>query len=168
MSYLLKPYEKVDCKFNLYHDASATIGNNEAITFASEDTSFGKNFSLTTSGASFTLPNDSKTYYLEASVTYFTGTGSNAAPYHIIIQWYDVTNSTYVGTKGIITAGSNLNEGRSGDVVGDECARFVTNQANEYQLKLVSYNGIISHVDTTSSSDLAAWYTTARCLIWRY
>ena len=167
MSYLLKPYEKVDSKFNLYYNASATIGSDEPITFGSEDTSFGKNFSITKSGDSFTLPNDNKTYYLEASVVYYNDT-IGATNSYLVIQWYDVTNSQYVGIKGIITAGKNISEGRAGSIVADECARFVTNQSNEYQLRIVSYTGNLSHVDTTTSAYLASYYNSARCLVWRY
>ena len=48
MSYLLNNvYVKATGDLNVYHEATATIGNDEPVTFATLDTSFSSNFSLT-------------------------------------------------------------------------------------------------------------------------
>ena len=162
MSYLLSNiYTKITGDLNVYHEASATIGNDEAVTFATLDTSFTSNFSLTKSNAQFTIPNDSKTYLLEASLS---NVGDGTTGSHIKYQWYDVTNSQYVGIKGKISGNWNAAEGRSGSIVADEKAIFITNQNNTYELRILSYSGT-NGVDGSSVGD---YYNRARCCIWRF
>ena len=75
-------------------------------SFATLDTSFTSNFSLTKNSSQFVIPNDSKTYLLEASLSnVYPGTSTQGS--HIKYQWYDVTNSSYVGIKGKVSG--NLN-----------------------------------------------------------
>ena len=83
-------------------------------------------------------------------------------------RWYDVTNSAYVGTKGIITPGLNNSEGRCGDIVGDEAARYVTDQADTFELRLLYTSGNLTDVETPSGLLTNYPYVSARCLIWRY
>ena len=157
----------MNAKCNIYYDASATIASDEPITYSSQDTSLTTGFTLSKSGSQFTVPSDGAAYYLEASICYYYN-GSSTTNY-AVIQWYDVTNSSYVGTKGIVTSGLNLAEGRSGEIVGDEAARFVTDQSNIYELRLLTFTGSLSHVDTPSSRLTSSNpFVQSRCLIWRY
>ena len=157
MSCFLDHYPEIVGDVNVYYNASvSSVADGEPVTFANLDDSLTNNFSLTKSGAQFTLPNDGKTYILEAHVL---GRGNNT---HQTYQWYDVTNSQYVGILGIVTGGYNDDEGRQGDVVGDEKAIFVTNQNNTYELRLRSGN--TGDVDYSSPG---TYYTRPRCCIWR-
>ena len=153
--------KKVNGKLNVYYNASATMGNNEPVTWANLDASFSSNFLLTKSGSQFTIPNDSKTYVLNACLT--SNKGSTVDTY-LIYQWYDVTNSQYVGTKGKVSGAYNQNEGRSGSVVANESAIFVTNQNNIYELRITSYLNTTS-VDDSLTGNYAG---RARCCIWRF
>lgn len=155
-----KIYKKSQANLNIYYNATATMGNDEPVTWANLDSSFSNNFSLTKNGAQFTLPNDSKTYVLNACLTSNSGTSNS----HAIYQWYDVTNSQYVGIKGKISGAYNMNEGRSGTVVANESAVFVTNQNNTYELRIISYASI-SNIDQSNTGDYAG---RARCCIWRF
>tara|TARA_Y100000592_G_C5472107_1_gene320104 strand:- start:2072 stop:2560 length:489 start_codon:yes stop_codon:yes gene_type:complete len=162
MSYLLNNvYVKATGDLNVYHEATATIGNDEPVTFATLDTSFSSNFSLTKNNSQFTIPNDNKTYLLEASLVNVNNTAQGS---YLKYQWYDVTNSSYVGIKAKVSGGLNISEGRSGNIVCDEKAVYVTNQNNIYELRIVSYSGT-SAVDNNSAG---SYYNRARCLIWRY
>lgn len=153
-------YKKTKNNLNVYHSASATLGNNQPVTWSTLDTDFGDNFVLSKTGSQFTIPNDSKTYILKASLTSNSGATIDT---HITYQWYDVTNSQYVGVKGRISGAYNHNEGRSSGVVADESTLFVTNQNNVYELRITSYSNI-TDVDTSSNGDYAG---RARCFIWR-
>lgn len=155
--------KKINGKLNVYYNASATIGNDEPVTWSNLDSSFTSNFSLTKNGAQFTLPNDSKTYILQASLTnnsYYDG-GNN--PY-VTYQWYDVTNSQYVGIKGKVSGHRNMHEGRVSGTVSDEKAIFVTNQNNTYELRILESSGI-NDIDDSDQGDYAG---RARCCIWRF
>jgi hypothetical protein len=155
-----KIYKKSQANLNVYYNATATMGNDEPVTWANLDSSFSNNFSLTKSGAQFTIPNDSKTYVLNACLTSNSGTSNS----HAIYQWYDVTNSQYVGTKGKISGAYNMNEGRSGTVVANESAMFVTNQNNTYELRIISHASI-TNIDESNTGNYAG---RARCCIWRF
>ncbi len=142
---------------NVYYNASvSSYTTNAPVTWSNLDTNFSNNFSLTKNGAQFTLPNDGKTYILEAFVM-ATGLGV-----YTTFQWYDITNSTYVGIIGKVAGGYNKDEGRLGDVVADEKAIFVTNQNNTYELRL-KHAGT-SNVDYASPG---LYYSKPRCCIWR-
>lgn len=142
---------------NIYHGASASsYAVDQPITFSTLDSTFTNTFTLSKSGSQFTIPNDGKTYILEAFVLQ---TGSNS---YTSFQWYDITNSQYVGIPGKVAGGNNYAEGRYGDVVADEKALFVTNQNNTYELRF-KYAGT-SNVDNSSPG---TYYTQARCCIWR-
>jgi hypothetical protein len=161
MTYLNKGADQVDIGLNIYYDASATISAGSSITFSSADTSHSsRNFSITKSGAQFTVPSDSSVYVFEFALTAV----NSSADSHIISQWYDVTNSQYVGTKANVAGGYNSAEGRSGDVVADEIARFVTDQSIVIEPRIVSYNNI-TDVDYSGSS---AYTVLARCFVWKY
>ena len=155
--------KKINGKLNVYYNGSATIGNDEPVTWADLDSSFTSNFSLTKSGAQFTLPNDGKTYVLESSLTNnsFYATGDN--PY-VTYQWYDVTNSQYVGIKGKVTGANNIHEGRVSGTVADEKAIFVTNQNDTYELRILQSAGI----DDIDESNIGDYAGRARCCIWRF
>lgn len=165
MTYIKKIInKKISGKLNVYYNGSATIGNDQPVTWSNLDSSFTDNFSLTKNGAQFTLPNDGKTYILESSLTsntYNAGGGSNS---YVTYQWYDVTNSQYVGIKGNIVSSYNISEGRTSGTVSDEKAIFVTNQNNIYELRILQAVGI-SHIDDSSTSNYAG---RARCCIWRF
>lgn len=142
---------------NVYYGASvSSIATDQPVTWSTLDTSFSNTFTLTKNGAQFTLPNDGKTYILEA---YVLQTGTNA---YTTFQWYDVTNSSYVGIIGNVAGSYNIDEGRLGGVVADEKAIFVTNQNNTYELRLK--NAGTSAVDTSSPG---IYYAKPRCCIWR-
>ena len=83
---------------------------------------------------------------------------------HVISQWYDVTNSQYVGTKAIVTGGSNSAEGNTGDVVADEIARFVTDQNIVIEPRIVSYYNIRDIEPAATGS----YPVPARCFVWKY
>ena len=167
MTYIYSINKRANAKCNIYYGASATIGTDEPITYSSQDTSLTTSFTLSKSGSQFTIPSDGAAYYLEASICYYYN--GIAVNNHAIIQWYDITNSSYVGTKGIVTSGLNPAEGRSGEIVGDEAARFVTDQSNIYELRLLSYTGSLSDIDTPSSRLTSSNpFVQSRCLIWRY
>lgn len=155
--------KKINGKLNVYYNGSATIGNDEPVTWSNLDSSFSNNFSLTKSGAQFTLPNDGKTYILESSLTNnsYYAAGSDA---YVTYQWYDVTNSQYVGIKGNVTGTKNMNEGRVSNTVSDEKAIFVTNQNNTYELRILQSTGI-DDIDDSSSGSYSG---RARCCIWRF
>jgi hypothetical protein len=157
--------KKIIGNLNVYHNGSATIGSNEPVTWANLDSNFTNNFSLTKTGAQFTLPNDGKTYVLEASLTNNTHLADedNFSSY-MTYQWYDVTNSQYVGIKGYIAGSYNINEGRTSGTVADEKALFVTNQNNTYELRILDAVGL-SNVDETDTGEYAG---RARCFIWRF
>ena len=157
--------QKLDAQFNVYHNASATIANDEAITYADEDTSFNKSFSLSRSGAQFTLPVDGSTYYLEASIVYWHTSYPTLNYNYAVTCWYDVTNSNYVGIQSNICSGFNISEGRSGNIVADETAKFATS-GGVYELRLKTTSGMLTAVDTPSGSGYG--YVNARCLIWRF
>jgi len=157
--------QKLNASVNVYYDASATISDNQPVTFANEYTAFNKSFTLSKSGAQFTLPNDSATYFLEASIVYWDSTAGNYN--YAVTKWYDVTSSAYVGIAAINTPGLNVSEGRSGDIVADETAKHVVTGGNTYELRLKTTSGNLTGVDVPSGS-LAYWYVKARCLIWRY
>ena len=142
---------------NVYYGATTSSNaTDQPVTWSTLDTSFSNTFTLTKNGAQFTLPNDGKTYILEAFVI-TTGTGV-----YTTFQWYDVTNSTYVGIIGKVNGGYNKDEGRLGGVVADEKAIFVTNQNNTYELRL-KHAGT-SNVDNPSPG---IYYSKPRCCIWR-
>ena len=164
MSYLLNNvYSRITGDLNVYHEASATMGSDEPVTFATLDSSFTSNFSLTKNSAQFVVPNDSKTYLLEASLSnVYPGVSSQGS--YIKYQWYDITNSAYVGIKGKVSGNLNSSEGRSGDIVADEKAVFITNQNNTYELRILSYSGS----GAVDSSDVGDYYNRARCCIWRF
>lgn len=167
MTYLNKGADQVNIGLNIYYNASATISVGSSITFSSTDTLHtSRNFSITKSGAQFTVPNDSSVYVFEFSLTASQTTAQfNAdANAYLISQWYDVTNSQYVGTKSIVTAGSNSAEGNSGDVVADEIARFVTDQNIVIEPRIVSYYNI-NDIEPASTG---SYTVPARCFVWRY
>ena len=155
--------KKINGKLNVYYNGSATIGSDEPVTWSNLDSNFTNNFSLTKNGAQFTLPNDGKTYILEASLTNNSYWASGSNPY-VIYQWYDVTNSQYVGIKGNITGSLNIHEGRVSGVVADEKAIFVTNQNNTYELRILESAG----VNDIDDSDIGDYAGRARCCIWRF
>ena len=155
-----KIHKKLQANLNVYYNATATMGNDEPVTWSDLDSSFSNNFSITKNGAQFTIPNDSKSYILNACLTSNIGTSNS----HAIYQWYDVTNSQYVGIKGKISGTYNLNEGRSGSVVANESSMFVTNQNNTYELRIVSYANI-TNIDEADASNYSG---RARCCIWRF
>ena len=168
MTYIKTGLEKIiDASFNVYYNASATISNGQPITYASEDTSFGKSFNVSRSGSEFDLPVNGSVYYLEASIVYwyvYTGANYNYA----VCQWYDVTNSQYVGIKSNICSGLNISEGRSGNIVADETAKFATS-GGVYELRLLTTTGNLTAVDTPSGqTGPSSAYVNARCLIWRF
>ncbi len=157
MSYHPDTKPRIVGDLNVYYGASvSSYATDQPVTWANLDSSFTNNFTLTKNGAQFTLPNDSKTYLLEA---FILQTGSSA---YSTFQWYDVTNSQYVGIIGKVAGGDNRSEGRYGGVVADEKAVFVTNQNNTYELRLKNVG--TSNVDNASPG---TYYTQARCCIWR-
>ena len=156
-----KIYKKINGDLNVYYSASvSSIAADEPVTFANLDSSFTNTFTLSKSGAQFTLPNDGKTYILEASLAI---NGSSATNTYAIYQWYDITNSTYVGIKGHVAGAYNHNEGLSGGVVADEKAIFVTNQNNIYELRILEAANV-TYIDYNGG----LYYNSARCTIWRY
>ena len=156
--------KKINGNLNIYHNGSATIGQDEPVTWSSLDSSFSNNFSLTKNGAQFTLPNDSKTYILEANLTSNTHLASGGLDSYVTYQWYDVTNAAYVGIKAFIAGSYNYNEGRTFGTVADEKAIFITNQNNTYELRILNAVGI-DDIDDDDSSQIYAG--RARCCIWR-
>ena len=160
MTYIKKNiYKKINGNVNVYYDASATIGNDQPVSWSSLDSSFSSNFTLSKTASQFTLPNDGKTYILKANITANQGSLENT---YVEFQWYDITNSTYVGIKGKTTGGYNKNEGRSGNVVANEEAIFVSNQSNTYELRITSYSNV-TDIDATDTD----YSGKARCCIWR-
>jgi len=157
--------QKLDCSLNVYYDASATIANDEPITYASEDTSFNKSFTLSRSGSQFTLPTNGSTYFLEASIVYWHTSYPVINYNYAVTCWYDITASAYVGIQSNICSGFNISEGRSGDIVADETAKFAT-LGGTYELRLKTTSGLLTAVDTPSGSGLS--YVNARALIWRF
>ena len=156
-----KVYKKITGDLNVYYQASvSSIAANEPVTFANLDSSFTNTFTLSKSGAQFTLPNDGKTYILEASLCI---NGSPITNTYATYQWYDVTNSAYVGIKGHVAGAYNHNEGLSGDVVADEKAIFVTNQNNVYELRILAASNV-----TIIDYNAGSYYNSARCTIWRF
>jgi hypothetical protein len=149
--------QKLDANFNIYYNASVgSIANDEPITYADEDTSFGKSFSLSRSGSNFTLPVNGSIYYLEAAICYwyvFDGTVN-----------YDY--AAYVGVTSLICNGMNITEGRSGDIVADETAKYATS-GGVYQLRLKTTTGHLTAVDRPNQYFATDPYASARCLIWR-
>ena len=157
MSYHPDTKPRIVGDLNVYYGASvSSYATDQPVTWANLDTSFTNTFTLTKSGAQFTLPNDGRTYILEAFVLQ---TGSST---YSTFQWYDVTNSQYVGIIGNVAGGNNYAEGRYGGVVADEKAIFVTNQNNTYELRLKNVG--TSNVDNASPG---SYYTQPRCCIWR-
>ena len=158
-----KVYKKITGGLNVYYTASVnSVAADEPVTWANLDSSFTNTFTLSKSGAQFTLPNDGKTYILEASLcinAVSLAVGNTYATY----QWYDITNSTYVGIKGHVAGAHNHNEGQSGGVTADEKAIFVTNQNNVYELRILTFNSI-----TTIDYNGSPYYNSARCTIWRF
>ena len=157
--------KRVDGKLNVYYNGSATVGNNQPVTWSNLDSSFTNNFSLTKSGSQFTIPNDGKTYILESNLTINTHLADedNFSSY-LTYQWYDVTNSQYVGIKGYIAGSYNYNEGRTSGTVADEKAIFVTSQNNTYELRILQAVGL----NDIDDSDGGAYAGRARCCIWRF
>tara|TARA_Y100001970_G_C14136987_1_gene804848 strand:- start:517 stop:1014 length:498 start_codon:yes stop_codon:yes gene_type:complete len=156
--------KKINGQLNIYYNGSATIGQDEAVSWSNLDSSFSNNFSLTKSGSQFTLPNDGKTYILESNLTANTHLASGGLDSYVTYQWYDVTNSTYVGIKGYVAGSYNYNEGRTFGTVADEKAMFITSQNNSYELRILEAVGI-DDIDDSSSQDYAG---RARCCIWRF
>ena len=157
MSYEPDTKPRIVGDLNVYYGASVSSNaTDEPVTWANLDSSFSNTFTLSKSGAQFTIPNDGRTYILEGFVLQ---TGSNT---YTSFQWYDVTNSAYVGIIGKVAGGNNYAEGRYGGVVADEKAIFVTNENNVYELRL-KYAGT-SNVDNASPG---SYYTQPRCCIWR-
>jgi hypothetical protein len=150
---------------NVYYNASATIGQDQPVSWANLDSNFSNNFSMTKNGGQFNIPNDNKTYVLEATLTNNTHLADedNFSSY-MTYQWYDVTNSQYVGIKGYIAGSYNYNEGRTSGTVADEKALFVTNQNNIYELRILTAVGL-SDVDETNTGGYSG---RARCCIWRF
>ena len=155
--------QSVNASVNIYYGASATISNDEPITYASEYTGFNKSFTLSKSGAQFTLPSDGATYYLEASIVYWDAAGGYN---YATTQWYDVNSSAYVGIAAINTPGLNVSEGRSGDIVADETAKHVAS-SGIFELRLKTTSGNLTAVDVPSGQ-MNYWYVAARCMIWRF
>tara|TARA_Y100000287_G_C14127568_1_gene308125 strand:+ start:89 stop:565 length:477 start_codon:yes stop_codon:yes gene_type:complete len=148
---------RINGDLNVYYGASTSSNaTDQPVTWSTLDTSFSNTFTLTKNGSQFTLPNDGKTYILEGFVL---STGSGI---YTTFQWYDVTNSTYVGILGKVAGGLNKDEGRYGSIVADEKAIFVTNQNNTYELRL-KHAGT-SNVDYSSPG---LYYSKPRCCIWR-
>jgi hypothetical protein len=158
--------KKIFGKLNVYYNGSATIGSDEPVTWSNLDSSFTDNFSLTKNGARFTLPNDGKTYILESNLTTNTHLADqNNLSSYLTYQWYDVTNSQYVGIKGYIAGSYNFSEGRTSGTVADEKAIFITNQSNTYELRILASTGIDDIDDSDTGNNYAG---RARCCIWRF
>ena len=142
---------------NVYYGASvSSLSADQPVTWSTLDTTFSSTFTLTKSGSQFTIPNDNKTYILEA---FILQTGLND---YTTFQWYDVTNSQHVGIIGKVAGSNNYAEGRYGDIVADEKAIFVTSNSNTYELRLKDVG--TTAVDTTTPG---TYYTKPRCCIWR-
>ena len=118
---------------------------------------------LTVNGSGQLVLSANKNWILWASPLIESNNSANDAG-TMTFQWYDVTNSTYVGTKAKVSGGLNMSEGRSGNIVSDEKAVHVTDQNNIYELRIISYSGT-SAVDNSSAGD---YYNRSRCLIWRF
>jgi len=175
MTYLLSENRKsATVGLNIYHSAAAASLADDAIvswsTIKSGHTS-PYDFTMTFSGSSFTVPSDTKTYMFEASLTWEGVHSSAVASAEISYQWYDTTNTQWVGSIATVTSGKGQAEGRTSTPVGDEVARFVTSTAINLELRLKSssnsYGGLNS-VDATSTAPDNAWYSAARCLVYKF
>tara|TARA_B100000674_G_scaffold483903_1_gene488471 strand:+ start:346 stop:852 length:507 start_codon:yes stop_codon:yes gene_type:complete len=157
---------KIDAGLNLYYNASANISGSSGITFASQDTNFGVTFPLTKTSSYFTLPGDA-VYMLEASLNLQLTTPWTAPWYsYVFYQWYDLTNNKYVGNKAKINNGLTMGEGRVGDIVCDEIARYATNENINIELRITSHHSDVDAID--GDGDQPDLTGRARCLVYKF
>ena len=174
MTYLLSENRKsATVGLNIYHSASAaSLADDAVISWSTTKSGHASsyNFTITFSGSSFTVPSDSKTHMFEASLTW-NGVHASGATAEISYQWYDTTNSQWVGSVATVTSGNAQAEGRTSTPVGDEVARFVTSTAINLELRLKSSSnsyGGLSYIDATSTGNPTKWYSAARCLVYKF
>ena len=175
MTYLISESRKsATAGLNIYHTASAASLADDAIVSWSTTKSghaSSYNFTITFSGSAFTVPSDSKTYMFEAALTWQGVHSVAAAAAEISYQWYDTTNSQWVGNVATVTSGKAEAEGRTSTPIGDEVTRFVTSTAINLELRLKSSAnsyGQLSSVDATTSSPSSSYYSGARCLVYKF
>ena len=96
MSYTL-PSVKMNV-FHLYDFDSTITGGGQVVDFNASKTQVGSPQSTYTASTGRTVLPD-KLCVLQGSVSYLKSAGTNAA-FYIDTQWYDVTNSQYIGSKG--------------------------------------------------------------------
>jgi len=97
MSWL--PNRSIDMRVKQLKSTTQTVtGSNQVVVFtATADLCGTPSTSYDSSTGRFTLPD--KPCILRAGLAYFKSSGTNAA-YYIDVQFYDVTNSQYIGSKG--------------------------------------------------------------------
>ena len=170
MSYFVSSFRKsATVGLNIYETATAASLADDAViswstTKASHASSY--NFTMTFSGSSFTIPSDGKTHMFEASLTWH-GTFSSGVNGEISYQWYDTTNSQWVGNVATQTSGVASSEGRSAGVVADEVARFVSSSAINIELRLKSSSNNYTDLSAVDSP-ASVYFTPARCLVYKF
>ena len=176
MTYLIKkPRKSAKVGLNIHIEASASSFADDAViswaNIASHASStYGFNDVTLTNNSSFTLPNDSNVYMFEAALTWHSTTGYQDidTDAEISYQWYDTTNSQWIGSVATLTSGLAYSEGRTSGTVGDEIARFVSSSAIDVELRLKSSAnnyGDLSGVDYTVTN---SYYSAARCLVYKF
>lgn len=172
MTYLLsKQRQSLTAGINIYKDASvSSIADDQPISWSQTLHSLGSsyNFTLTFDGTTFTIPNDSNVYVFEGMPVWYSSTNSVAG---YKFAWYNTTTSQWVGTWGHITGGLNSAEGRTGGLVADERAIYVTDSSHNLQLRLKSSSSNYSNltnVDFTGAASLEPFFNRARVIVTKY
>jgi hypothetical protein len=120
-----------------YKSTSQTgITTGSEIKFDTTENNYGTDISLNTLTGEITLETN-KTYRLRSNVGYVSFGGTDPGSYHINFQWYDKTNSTYIGRMNNLVATSSSTE-RNHPNGGTVEAIITTTQQMVVVVKIVS------------------------------
>jgi hypothetical protein len=140
-----------------YRSTSQTsVGTGTEIIFNSTENSFGSDISLNTSTGEITLEAN-KTYRLRSNVGYVTFSGSGGG--HINFQWYDKTNSTYIGRmNNVVATGSSTEQNHPNG--GSVEAIITTTQQIVVVTKIVSSikDALPALSITIGNSSVVTWF----------
>lgn len=162
MSYLPKRLA-VNSQFNLYHVASvSSVAVNQDVAWASQATT-GYDFTFSQSGADFYIPNDGHTYIFEASLAPTTNNLSSDGVSH---QWYDITNSGFIGNAAIGLVALNDAEYVMSEWADERARCYVraTSGTIRIRLRITAIHGV---TPTGVDGTYFPYETRARCVVWR-
>jgi hypothetical protein len=150
-------------KVNIYYNATGAVSVGTAISWSTKG-STGHDFTMTQSGATFTVPNDGHVYIFEAALAPDTPNNVSTS-YGVSFRWYDDG-----GASGNIATGQTMindAEVKMGFWADERARCYVkaTSASHSVQLKITAVHGTAP--GAVDGGPSYSWDANARVLVWR-